>query len=148
MYDCLETLEGKLLAGHSGYDVVVPTDEPTFSRLIQVGALTVIDRSLVPNWRYLDPTLMSQVARSDPGNRHGAIYLWGSTGIGLISDWVHALAPDAPQDSWALLFKPKNARRIAPRGRTVWAWLALMLIADGNRPEDRLLQSRRSNSPL
>jgi len=119
VYDSLETLEAKLLAGHSGYDVVVPSNEPTFSRLIKVGALAPIDRTQVPNWTNLDPALMRQVESSDPGNRHGAIYLWGTTGIGLVPDRVRQLAPDAPMDSWDLLFKPENARRIAPCGITM-----------------------------
>jgi putrescine transport system substrate-binding protein len=119
VFDSLETLEAKLLAGHSGYDVVVPSNEPTFSRLIKVGALAPIDRSRVPNWQNLDPVLMHRVESSDPGNRYGAIYLWGTTGIGMIADRVRRLAPDAPMDSWDLLFKPENARRIAPCGITM-----------------------------
>jgi putrescine transport system substrate-binding protein len=119
VFDSLETLEAKLLAGHSGYDVVVPSNEPTFSRLIKVGALAPIDRAHVPNWKNLDPALMRQVETSDPGNGHGAIYLWGTTGIGVIPDRVKALAPDAPMDSWDLLFRPENARRIAPCGITM-----------------------------
>jgi putrescine transport system substrate-binding protein len=116
VFDSLETLEAKLLAGHSGYDVVVPSSEPTFSRLIKVGALAPIDRAKVPNWKNLDPALMRRVETSDPGNRYGAIYLWGTTGIGMIADHVKQLAPEAPMDSWDLLFKPDNVRRIAPCG--------------------------------
>lgn len=116
MFDSLETLEGKLLAGSSGYDVVVPSNEPTLSRLIHAGALAEIDRAKVPNWHYLDPALMQRVASSDPGNRHGAIYLWGTIGLGANVDKIRALAPDAPLDSWDLLFKPENAKRIAPCG--------------------------------
>ncbi len=119
VFDSLETLEAKMLAGHSGYDIVVPSNEPTLSRLIKVGALAPIDRSRVPNWKNLDPVLMHQVESSDPGNRYGAIYLWGTTGIGMIADRVKELAPDAPTDSWDLLFKPENARRIAPCGITM-----------------------------
>jgi putrescine transport system substrate-binding protein len=119
VFDSLETLEAKLLAGHSGYDVVVPSSEPTLSRLIKVGALTPIDRARVPNWSNLDPALMRKVESSDPGNKYGAIYLWGTTGIGVIPDRVKKLAPDAPMDSWDLLFKPENAKRIAPCGITM-----------------------------
>ena len=119
VFDSLETLEAKMLAGHSGYDIVVPSNEPTLSRLIKVGALAPIDRSLVPNWKNLDPVLMHQVETSDPGNRYGAIYLWGTTGIGMITDRVKQLAPDAPMDSWDLLFKPENAKRLAPCGITM-----------------------------
>ncbi|HVZ08947.1 extracellular solute-binding protein [Rhodopila sp.] len=116
VFDSLETLEAKLLAGHSGYDVVVPSNEPTFSRLIKAGALAEIDRPKVPNWKNLDPAMMRQVESSDPGNRHGAIYLWGSIGLGINSDRIKALAPDAPLDSWSLLFDPHWAKALAPCG--------------------------------
>jgi putrescine transport system substrate-binding protein len=119
VFDSLETLEGKLLAGHSGYDIVVPSNEPTFSRLIHAGALAEIDRTRVPNWSGLDPVLMRRVESSDPGNRHGAIYLWGTMGLGVLPDKIKTVAPDAPLDSWNLLFKPENARRIAACGITM-----------------------------
>ncbi len=119
VYDSLETLEGKLLAGHSGYDVVVPSSEPTFSRLIRAGALRPLDRARLPHFAGLDPALMRRVEGADPGNRYGAIYLWGTTGLGVIDARVRALAPDAPLDSWDLLFKPENARRLAACGITM-----------------------------
>jgi putrescine transport system substrate-binding protein len=116
VFDSLETLEAKLFAGHSGYDVVLPSNEPTFSRLIQAGALAAIDRTKVPNWKSLDPALMQRIEPSDKGNRHGAIYLWGSIGLGVNADRIRALAPDAPLDSWRLLLDPAWAKRIAPCG--------------------------------
>ena len=83
VFDSLETLEAKLLAGHSGYDIVVPSDEPSFSRLIKAGALAPIDHADVPNWK--QPRSGADAARrgADPGNAHGAIYLFGSTGLGI-----------------------------------------------------------------
>lgn len=119
VYDSLETLEAKLLAGRSGYDVVVPTSEPTFSRLIRAGALQPLDRSRLPHAAGLDPDLMRRVESSDPTNRYGVIYLWGTIGLGTIPDKIRALAPDAPLDSWRLLFDPANARRIAPCGISI-----------------------------
>lgn len=119
VYDSLETLEGKLLAGRSGYDIVVPTSEPTFSRLIAAGALQPLDRAKAPNLANLDPKLMARVASSDPGNKYGAIYLWGTIGLGLIPDLIKPLAPDAPLDSWDLLLKPANAKRLAKCGITL-----------------------------
>ncbi|WP_428487750.1 extracellular solute-binding protein [Rhodopila sp.] len=116
VFDSLETLEAKLFAGHSGYDIVVPSNEPTMSRLIRAGALAVLDRDRLPNWKNLDPTLMRRVLSSDPGNQHGAIYLWGSTGLGINPARIKALAPAAPMDSWALLLDPAWAKRIAPCG--------------------------------
>ncbi len=119
VYDSLETLEAKLLAGRSGYDIVVPTSQPTFSRLIAAGALRRIDWSRVPSRAGLDPTLMHEVETADPGNQYGAIYLWGTIGLGIIPGRIETLAPDAPLDSWDLLFKPENASRIAPCGITM-----------------------------
>lgn len=116
MYDSLETLEAKLSAGRSGYDIVVPTSEPTFARLIRAGALRPLDAARIPNLANLDPALMQRVARSDPGNRYGAIYLWGTTGLGMRPDRVRELVPDAPLDSLDLLMKPENARRLARCG--------------------------------
>ena len=119
VYDSLETLEAKLLAGRSGYDVVVPTSEPTFSRLIRAGALAPLDRTKLPHAAGLDPELMRRVETSDPSNRYGVIYLWGTIGLGTIPDKIRPLAPDAPLDSWRLLFDPDNARRIAPCGISI-----------------------------
>ena len=59
---------------------------------------------------------MHRVESSDPGNRYGAIYLWGTTGLGMLPDRVKQLAPDAATDSWDLLFKAENARRLAACG--------------------------------
>lgn len=115
-YDSLETLEAKLLAGHSGYDLVMPTSGPTLARLVKVGALRVLNPVQIPNWKNLDPAMMKLITTSDPGNQHGAIWLWGSTGIGLIPAKVKALAPDAPMDSWDILLKPEWAKKLAPCG--------------------------------
>ncbi|MDT7950813.1 MAG: extracellular solute-binding protein [Acetobacteraceae bacterium] len=116
VYDSLETLEGKMLTGKSGYDVVVPTAEPTFSRLIKAGALQPLDKSKIPNLRNEDPALMKRVETSDPGNKYGAIYLWGTLGLGAVPTKIKALAPDAPIDSWDLLLKPEWAKKVAPCG--------------------------------
>ena len=119
VYDSLETLEAKMLAGHSGYDVIVPTAEPTFARLIAAGALQPLDRAAIPALAGEDPGLMARAAASDPGNRYGAIYLWGTIGLGEIPSKIRALLPDAPLDSWDLLLDPANAQKLAPCGITM-----------------------------
>ncbi|MGG5821515.1 polyamine ABC transporter substrate-binding protein [Falsiroseomonas sp. HW251] len=116
VFDSLETLEGRMSAGRTGYDIVVPTSEPTFSRLARAGAFRPPDRAAVPNLANLDPALMRQVESSDPGNRFGVPYLWGTIGLGLNAERIRAAAPDAPLDSLALLLDPNNARRIARCG--------------------------------
>lgn len=119
VYDSLETLEGKLSAGRSGYDVIVPSSEPTFARLVRARALLPLDRERIPNWRNLDSRLMERLVKVDPENRHGAIYLWGTVGLGFRPDKVRELAPDAPADSLDLLLKPENAARLARCGLAV-----------------------------
>jgi len=119
VYDSLETLEAKLSAGKSGYDVVVPTNEPTFARLIRAGALATLDRAKLPHAAGEDATLMQRVQTSDPGNVHGVIYLWGTIGLGENQAKLRALAPAAPLDSWDVLFKPEWARQVAPCGITI-----------------------------
>ena len=145
VFDSLETLEAKLLAGHSGYDIVVPSNEPTFSRLIRAGALAEIDHARIKSWSGLDPAMMRQVEPSDPGNKHGAVYLWGTMGLGVLPDKIRALAPDAPLDSWDLLFRPENAKRIAACGITMMDSAIDVIPSvlkflgrnpDGNSPED------------
>jgi putrescine transport system substrate-binding protein len=120
VYDNLEILEQKLMVGNSGYDVTVPTAEPTMSKLIQAGALQKLDRSRIPNWKNLDEDLMRQVAeRSDPGNAYGVIYAWGTIGLGINPDRIRELAPDAPLDSFDLIFDPQWAGKLAPCGITI-----------------------------
>lgn len=116
LYDSLETLEAKLLAGKSGYDVVVPTSEPTFSRLVRAGALQRLDPAKLPSLAGIDPALARRVETSDPGGRHGAIYLWGTIGIAVNPLKLKQFAPDAPVDSWDLLLKPEHAKRMARCG--------------------------------
>jgi putrescine transport system substrate-binding protein len=120
VFDSLETLEGKLSAGRSGYDLIVPTSEPTFARLVRAGALRPLDRARIPNWRNLDEALMARVAQVDPGNRHGAIYLWGTVGLGILPEKVRAvLGAEAPLDGLDLLLNPENARRLRGCGLVV-----------------------------
>ena len=119
VYDSLETLEGKMLAGHAGYDIIVPTAEPTFARLIAAGALRPLDKAAISSLAGEDPALLQRVAASDPGNQYGAIYLWGTVGLGEIASKIKPLFADAPLDSWDLLLKPENAKRVAPCGITM-----------------------------
>ena len=119
VYDSLETLEGKLSAGRSGYDLIVPTSEPTFARLVRAGALQPLDRTRIPNWRNLDPALMARAAAVDPGNAHGAIYLWGTVGLGVRLDKVRAIAPEIELDGLDALLKPENAAKLARCGLAV-----------------------------
>jgi putrescine transport system substrate-binding protein len=117
-FDANETLETKLLAGSSGFDVVVPTAS-YFERQIKAGVYLTLDKSKLPNLKNMDPQLMERVAQHDPGNAHGVIYMWGTNGIGYNEKMVRQLLPDAPLDSWRLVFDPAVASKIAKCGISV-----------------------------
>jgi putrescine transport system substrate-binding protein len=117
VYDSNEVLEAKLLAGRSGYDVVVPSASPFMARQIAAKVYLPLDKSKLAGWKNLDPAILAQVAPADPGNAHGVPYLWGVTGIGYNKAKIMAaLGPRAPVDSWALLFDPENAKKLAACG--------------------------------
>ena len=67
VFDSNETLEGKLLAGRTGYDVVVPSNH-FLGRQMKAGAFQKLDHSQLPNWKNLDPELMTLLEKNDPGN--------------------------------------------------------------------------------
>ena len=117
-FDTNETLETKVIAGNSGYDVVVPTAS-FFERQIKAGAYLTLDKSKLPNLRYMDGQLMSKVALHDRGNEHGVIYMWGTNGIGYNEKMIKELMPDAPLDSWRMVFDPAVASKIAKCGISV-----------------------------
>jgi putrescine transport system substrate-binding protein len=127
-FDTNETLETKLLAGSSGYDVVVPTAS-YFERQIKAGVYLTLDKSKLPNLKNMDPQLMAKVALHDPGNAHGIIYTWGTNGIGFNEKMVKQLMPDAPLDSWRLVFDPAVASKVAKCGISVLDSPAEMLRA-------------------
>ena len=116
VYDSNETLDGKLMTGQSGYDVVFPSNH-FMARQIQGGALKKLDKDQLPNWKNLNPALLKALQVNDPGNEHGFPYLWGSTGIGYNVAKVKAvLGENAPVDSWDLIFKPENMEKLSKCG--------------------------------
>ncbi|RMH49319.1 MAG: polyamine ABC transporter substrate-binding protein [Alphaproteobacteria bacterium] len=118
VYDSNEVLEAKMLAGNSGYDVVVPTSD-FLRRQIAAGVYMELDKSKLPNLKNMDPQLMANAAAYDPGNRHAVIYMWGTTGIGYnVAKVRERLGEDAPTNSWALVFDPAVAAKLADCGIT------------------------------
>lgn len=116
VFDSNEVLEAKLLAGSTGFDIVVPS-AAFLGRQIQAGIFQPLDRSRLPNYKNLDTELMKRLETVDPGNKYAIPYLWGSTGIGYNPAKVaKALGPDAPVDSWDLVFKPENMAKLKECG--------------------------------
>jgi putrescine transport system substrate-binding protein len=118
VFDSNEVLEAKLLAGSSGYDVVVPSN-PFLAKQIKAGVFQKLDRSKLPNWNNLDQNLLTALEPSDPGNQYAVPYMWGTIGIGYNLDKVKAVLGDsAPVDSWDLVFKPENIEKLKGCGVT------------------------------
>ena len=116
-YDADETLEAKMMAGDSGYDVVSASTD-FFSRQIKAGIYRPLDRSLLPNWQNLDPRVLAIEAQADPGNRHAMPYLRHVNGFAYNVDLIRARMPGAPADSLDMIFKPEVIRRFADCGVT------------------------------
>jgi putrescine transport system substrate-binding protein len=106
VFDANEILETKLLAGGSGYDVVVPTG-PFLSRQIQAGVFQKLDKSKLTNLPSMWPDVMDRLGKYDPGNEYAVNYMWGTSGIGVNVDEIKAIMPDAPIDSLKILFDPE-----------------------------------------
>src|ERR1700757_4267884 len=115
-FDANETLETRLLAGKSGYDVVVPTAY-FLQRQIQANIFQKLDKSRLPNLANAWPVVTKQLATYAPGNQHAANYMWGTTGIGYNVKAVQKiLGPDARIDSWDIVFKPENLAKFKDCG--------------------------------
>lgn len=111
VFDSNETLEGKLLAGRTGYDVVVPSNH-FLGKQIKAGAFQKLDKSQLPNYSNLDPVLLKRLEQNDPGNLYAVPYLWGTNGIGYNVDKVKAVLGVDKIDSWDVLFEPENIKKL------------------------------------
>ena len=119
VYDSDEVVEAKLLAGSSGYDIVVPTLN-FFGRQIQAGVFLKLDKAKIPNLANLDPAVMQRIAQQDPGNQYGVPYMSGTTGIGYNVDKVKkAFGTLDVVNSWDLVFKPENISKLKSCGVTL-----------------------------
>jgi putrescine transport system substrate-binding protein len=114
-FDTNELLETKLLTGSTGYDIVVPT--ATFlNRQIKAGVFQKLDKSKLPNLKNMWPEIQERVAKYDPGNEYSVTYMWGTTGIGYNVAKIKEALPNAPVNSWSLLYDPKNAEALSKCG--------------------------------
>ncbi len=118
-FDSNEILEAKLVSGNTGYDLVVPSVQ-YLARQVQAGVFQPLDKSKLTNYGNLDPDIMARIAKLDPGNAYALNWQWGTTGIGYNEAKVRkALGPNAPVDSWDLIFKPENISRLKGCGVAV-----------------------------
>lgn len=116
VFDSNEIVEAKLLAGRSGYDVVVPSGF-FLARQIEAGLFQKLDKSLLPNLSNMDPTIMAETALRDPDNAHGVDYMWGTTGLGYnVEALTERLGADANLNSWDILFDVDMVSKLADCG--------------------------------
>jgi len=117
VYDAEETMEARLMAGSSGYDVVSASTD-FFSREIRAGVFVPLDKSRLPNWHNLDPRVLAIQAAYDPENAHAVPYLHSINGFAYNVDKVRARMADAPVNSLDMLFKPEVVAKFADCGVT------------------------------
>ena len=115
VFDSNEIVEAKLLAGNSGYDVVVPSGF-FLERQVEAGLFQPLDKSKLPNLANMDPAIMEETAAHDPENKHSVDYMWGTTGIGSNVKAVSERLGDQPLDTWDLVFNPEIVSKLADCG--------------------------------
>jgi putrescine transport system substrate-binding protein len=115
-FDANETLYAKLAVGHTGYDIVVPSSH--WAKLqLESGLLLPLDKSRITTYSNIDPWVLKQLARMDPGNRYLVPWLWGFTTVGINVDKVRTALGDLPMpDAWDLVFKPEYIGRLRSCG--------------------------------
>ncbi len=115
VFDSNEVLETKLLAGKTGYDIVVPTGA-FLSRQIKAGVFQKLDKDKLPNIKNVWKDIADRTDVYDPGNEHAITYMWGTTGIGYNEGKIKERMADAPVNSWDLVFKPELAAKFKDCG--------------------------------
>jgi putrescine transport system substrate-binding protein len=111
VFDSNEILETKLLAGGSGYDVVVPTGS-FLARQIQAGVFQKLDKSKLPNLSNMWDFISKQTARYDPDNAYSINYMWGTVGIGYNKKMVKQALGTDTIDSWKVVFDPETMAKL------------------------------------
>jgi putrescine transport system substrate-binding protein len=115
-FDSNDTLEAKLLAGQSGYDVVVPSAY-FLARQVEAGIFRQLDKSKLPNLKYAWPEIAKQLALYDASNQNAVNYMWGTTGIGYnVKAVKRILGPDGTIDSWDYIFDPEKIAKFKSCG--------------------------------
>jgi putrescine transport system substrate-binding protein len=118
VFDSNEILETKLLTGHTNYDLVVPSGA-FLERQIAADIYQKLDKSALPNLKNVDPDVARATALYDPGNQHNVDYMWITSGVGYNSAQIKRRLPDAPVDSWRMLFDPQVIAKFADCGVSI-----------------------------
>ena len=114
-YDNNEIVETKLLAGKSGYDIVVPSG-PFLQRLIEQKVFLPIDLNKIPESKNIWPEIDKRLQAFDPGNKFAVNYMWGTTGLGYNVQKIKERLGNTPIDSWDIVLKPENLSKLKDCG--------------------------------
>lgn len=118
VFDSNEVLETKLLAGNTGYDVVVPSAS-FMQRQIIAGVFQKLDKSQLPNLKNMDPEIMKLIAPNDPGNQYAVDYFWGTDGVAYNEALINAAMPNAPVNSFGMFYDPAVVKNFQSCGVTL-----------------------------
>jgi len=116
--DSNELLQTKLQAGRTGFDVVVPSAS-FLANQIKAGIYQKLDRSRLTNYKNLDPAILKKLDAFDPGNLYAVNYMWGTSGVAYNEEKIKELDPNAPVDSFAMFYDPKEIRKFAKCGVSI-----------------------------
>lgn len=119
LYENNETLEAKVLTGKSGYDLVVP-GIAFLPRQIGAGAYQKVNKSLIPNYKNIDPKLLEMMESADPGNEYAVPYFSGVNTLAITAKGKELLGGKLPENSWDLLFKPEYTNKLKSCGIALW----------------------------
>lgn len=118
MYASSEEMEAKMLAGSSGYDVVLQSGLK-LPQMVKAKVYQKLDKSKLSNWGNLDPDILAILQGFDPGNDYGVPYTWGSVGFTFNMDLVKKQLPDAQWDDLATIFTPESAQKLSSCGLSI-----------------------------
>ena len=118
VFDSNEILETKLLAGKTGYDIVVPSAS-FLERQIKAGVFQKLDKSLLPNLKNVDVEIYQRLETHDPGNEHAVNLFWGTSGVGYNVEKIQAALPDAPVDSFRMFYDPEVVKHFKNCGVSI-----------------------------
>jgi len=119
LYENNETLEAKMLTGKSGYDLGVP-GIAFLPRQIKAGAYQKIDKSLIPNYKNIDPALLKLLEQADPGNEYAVPYFSGVNTLAITAKGKELLGGKLPDNAWDLMFKPEYTNKLKSCGIALW----------------------------
>ena len=115
-YESVESMDAKLLAGSTGYDVLVHSGSAV-GRLIPAGILRKLDKSKIPNRKHMSDEIMGQLSKNwDPGNQYMMPFMWGTHGVTYNEKLVKKTYPGAPIGSLDMIFQPEHMKRLAKCG--------------------------------